>query len=110
MTVDGRFSLSHFLSFLPFLFPTILSVPLAFKHINLFMVEQVVPRLLLFFFSHNRFLKMFDDDDIVEKDACPYGPPVRMGRVRGWGKVDDTTAFSPAVYLSCISVGGVEGV
>lgn len=53
---------------------------------------------------------MFDDDDIVEKDACPYGPPVRMGRVRGWGKVDDTTAFSPAVCLSCISVGGVEGV
>lgn len=43
-------SLSHFLSFLPFLFPTILSVPLAFKHISLFMVEQVVPRLLLFFF------------------------------------------------------------
>lgn len=44
----------------------------------------------VFFFNNNKFI--FDDIYIVKRDTCPCGPPVRMGKVEKWRKVDETTA------------------
>lgn len=53
---------------------------------------------MLSFFSIIIFV--FDDVFIVEKDAYPFRPLIRMGRVEEWGKMDKTIV--PSLFPSCI--------
>lgn len=34
----------------------------------------------------------FDDVFVAEKGACPCGPPIRVGKVKEWGKVHEMIA------------------
>lgn len=48
------------------------------------------PFLIINLFFHSVY--------VVERDTCSFGPPIRVGMVEEWGKVDKTTASNLIVF------------
>lgn len=42
---------------------------------------------------------------IVERDACPYGQPVSVGKVKKWGKVDEIDISKLMIDISKLIAG-----